>query len=46
VNQLLQAHPDLNWPSVQAIVLTEMHGRVNAQLLAEQIPKVKYNVFE
>jgi hypothetical protein len=46
VDQLLKAYPDLTWPSVRADVLTEMHDRVNAQLLVEQIPKVSYDVFE
>jgi hypothetical protein len=37
---------DLKWPLVRADVLTEMHARVNAKLLAKQIPTVSCDVFE
>ncbi|RMZ66149.1 26S proteasome non-ATPase regulatory subunit 10 [Pyrenophora seminiperda CCB06] len=46
VDQLLQADSNLTWPTMQANVLTELFDGTNAQLRAEQIPEVTYDVFE
>ncbi|KAF5845580.1 hypothetical protein GGP41_009372 [Bipolaris sorokiniana] len=45
INALVEANPGVNWPSVPGDVLAKIYDRVNAQLQAENIPKVEYDVF-
>ncbi|KAH8644024.1 hypothetical protein IG631_01488 [Alternaria alternata] len=45
VDRLLEADPDLTWPSIPDDVLAEVHSRVNSQLAKEGIPEVRYDVF-
>lgn len=44
-DRLLEADPELTWPSIPDDVLAEMHSRVNGQLAKEGIPEVRYDVF-
>jgi hypothetical protein len=44
-DRLLEADPELTWPSIPDDVLAEMHSRVNGRLAKEGIPEVRYDVF-
>ncbi|KAJ5021891.1 hypothetical protein J3E72DRAFT_401031 [Bipolaris maydis] len=45
IDTLVKANPGIKWSEVKANDVEEMHSRVNAQLQAEHIPEVRYDVF-
>ncbi|KAL5121513.1 hypothetical protein ACEQ8H_000585 [Pleosporales sp. CAS-2024a] len=45
IHDLVEAYPDISWPTVPGDVLSSIFDRVNAQLKAENIPEVQYDVF-
>ncbi|EOA87744.1 uncharacterized protein SETTUDRAFT_168889, partial [Exserohilum turcica Et28A] len=45
INDLVEENPDVSWPTVPGDVLASIFDRVNAQLRAENIPEVQYDVF-
>ncbi|KAH6861249.1 hypothetical protein AA0117_g12846 [Alternaria alternata] len=45
INTLVEANPDISWPTVPGDVLATIFARVNARLRDEQIPEVQYDVF-
>ncbi|XP_014553207.1 hypothetical protein COCVIDRAFT_108357 [Bipolaris victoriae FI3] len=45
IDALVKDNPGIKWSEVKANDVEEMYGRVNAQLKAEDIPEVRYDVF-
>ncbi|EMD94601.1 hypothetical protein COCC4DRAFT_152617 [Bipolaris maydis ATCC 48331] len=45
INALVKANPEVSWPLVPGNELAAIYTRVNAQLQAEHIPEVQYDVF-